>query len=337
MIKTKCYSKPIGIGVFEPENIVKSTELMTQFDFKKFGVEKNWIDRVIGIEERRFSDPNSQPSDLGMLAAKQALEKAQLHPKNIGLIVFASIDRDYHEPATSHVIQNKLGAKNALCFDVTNACHSFINGIHLADTLIGSGQIKYALIVSGEQPSRVTGYAIDKLKSLKTKKEFQQYIGALTTGDSGAAMVLGAKKEKELGFQAMHLLSHGEHYKMCTYDPILRDGNMNMSEIVNTLLDLHAKYYAESMDYFSWTPDQIDHYITHQTGKKAFSVHSNYSGVPLHKIPNTVEKYGNLTSSTIPFNLSKMLENKQLGSHDKIFIATAGSGLSISHTSLVWG
>ena len=230
MLKTKCHSAPIGIGIFEPENTISSIELLEQIDPDKFGIQKNWIDRVLGITERRYSDPDSKPSDLAFIAAEEALKKAQILPHEIDYILFVSIDRDYNEPGTSHIIQNRLKADNAICLDMTNACHGFMNGIHFIDTLIGSGQIKYGLIVSGEQPSKVSQRVIKKLAEHHSRDKFKQYIGALSVGDAGAAMVLGPKGAKELGFQAMHFHSRGEFAEMCSYsetnDPSLEYGRM---------------------------------------------------------------------------------------------------------------
>jgi len=336
MITTKCHSEPIGIGIYEPEKIVKSTELMEQFDYKRFGIEKRWIDRVIGIEERRFSDPNQRPSDMATLAAKKALDHAQLKPEEIDFICFASISKDYFEPASSHVVQHHLGAKNATCLDTTNACHGFMSGIHLVDTLIGAGQIKYGLVVGGEQCSTITGFTIPKMQSATTLEEFQRYIGGLTLGDSGTAMVLGPKKEPELGFQGMRVCSNGEHFDLCTYETNQEEGYMDMSGIIREVIKIHTEHYAESMAFLGWSTEEIDYYLTHQPGAKLFDLLSEYHGVPFSKMPNVVHQYGNLASGTIPFTLGKMLEKDQLSRGDKVFIAVAGSGVTLSHTALVW-
>ena len=110
----------------------------------------------------------------------------------------------------------------------------------------------------------------------------------------------------------------------------------NMTGIVNAIINLHSEIFAESMQYFNWCSNDIDHFVTHQVGKKMFAMHSEYSDVPISKMSNTVTKYGNLTSTTIPFNLHKMYEADKLNSGDKVFIAAAGSGLSLSNTALIW-
>ena len=140
---TQGHSRIVGIGIHTPEKCVSSREIMEHLDSEnRFGVPTDWLDRVMGIKERRVSPEGSYPSDLAVAAAYDALEDAQLLPKEIDAIIYAGVVRDYIEPATAHVLQERMGASNAIAFDVTNACLGFMNAIHLMDSLIATGQAR---------------------------------------------------------------------------------------------------------------------------------------------------------------------------------------------------
>src|SRR5437867_674949 len=125
---TRGHSRLISTGVQIPEQRVTSREILQQFDAEnRFGVSLNWLEKTMGIRERRVAAPDLLPSDLAVSAAREALERADLPAASIDAIIYSGFSRDHLEPATAHIVQGKLGAHNALAFDVTNACHGFIN------------------------------------------------------------------------------------------------------------------------------------------------------------------------------------------------------------------
>ena len=141
---TQGHSRLISVGAYIPENKVTSRDLLQAIDTQnRFGLSHDWLERATGIKERRAATENMSPSDMAALAAREALESASLSSSDIDVIIFAGMDRDYLvEPATAHVVQDKIGASNAVAFDVNNACHGFMNGIHLVDALIATGQVR---------------------------------------------------------------------------------------------------------------------------------------------------------------------------------------------------
>ena len=115
-------SKISGVGIHLPDERVSSVSLMEEIQAdKRFGIPLNWVDKRIGIVERRFARSESRPSDLATEAAINALENSGVEPQQLDLILYAGIEKDFMEPATAHVVQNKLGAPNATCADVSNA------------------------------------------------------------------------------------------------------------------------------------------------------------------------------------------------------------------------
>lgn len=337
---TPGHSRIFGTGIHVPEQRVTSSELFELFDSKnRFDIPYDWLERTMGIRERRMSTVDTLPSQMAFAAACDALEHAAVLPAEIDVIVYAGITRDYVEPASAHVVQDKLQARNAIAFDVTNACHGFMNAIHLVDALIGLGQARYGLIVTGEQLSRGVRKTVEMLKRTNDRAVFKNLAGALTLGDAGAAMVLGPKSTAEAGFMGCMLQSRGEYSGLCVYgargeesSPLITD----MPTIVKTHLQMHAEMYPESMLKFGWEPSQIRKFVHHQVSIRAFKMHSQYSDVPVDLMSNSISTMGNLATASIPLNLHNLSLNRELADGDKIFVAGAGSGLSISQAAFVW-
>ena len=141
---TAGHSRLVSAGVYLPEKRVTSREVMEQFDSeRRFNVSFDWLERAMGIEERRKTPDGMLPSDMAALAALEALNMADLKPARLDAIIYAGVCRDYLlEPATAHVVQDKIKAYNAVAFDVSNACHGFMSSIHLMDALIATGQVR---------------------------------------------------------------------------------------------------------------------------------------------------------------------------------------------------
>jgi 3-oxoacyl-[acyl-carrier-protein] synthase-3 len=335
------HSRLISTGVYIPEQRVTSRELMEQIDSKnRFGVSYDWLEKVTGIQERRLSPTDMLPSDMAVAAAREALDRASMLPSEIDVLIYVGVVRDYIvEPATAHSVQAKLGAINAVVFDVNNACHGFMNGIHLIDALIATGQARRGLIVTGEQNKLYVQKAIDALKQQDNKNEFLRLVAGLTLGDAGAAMVVGPKLGPESGFMGFMLRSQGQHASLCSCGgpggegPLLTD----MPNIIAESTKLHTAMFGEFLsERLRWRVDELKKYVVHQVGTKVFKLHTRIGGIRPEIMPNTVTVLGNITTATIPVNIHGFTEKNEVEQGDKIFISGAGSGVSISQTGLIW-
>ncbi|WP_198939398.1 3-oxoacyl-ACP synthase III family protein [Motiliproteus sp. MSK22-1] len=188
------HSQIVGIGGYVPSQRVTSQELLEEIGSeRRFGIAHDWLDTVCGIEERRIAPVDSLPSDLALEAAKVALEDAGLVGRDMDLIIFCGIEGDWSEPATAHRIQTELDSK-AICLDVSNACHGFMNGLTIADLHIAAGAAEHVLVVTGEIPSRISFDVLQMLQENEDLDILKKKIGVLTVGDAGGAVVL--KKNK---------------------------------------------------------------------------------------------------------------------------------------------
>lgn len=336
---TQGHSRFISLGAFVPDQRVTSSEIMELIDSKnRFDVPYSWLERMTGIEERRAASEGTQPSDMAAAAATEALDRAGIAPTAIDAIIYAGVDRDYVEPACAHLVQNKIGASNAVVFDLTNACHGFMNALHVMDALIATGQVRRGLIVTAERGYVLVKRAIETLQNTHDKELFNKLAGGLTLGDCGAAMIVGPKLGPDSGFMGFMLQSQGQHAGLC----VLTHGGgkaelfTDMPNIVKEHLQMHADMYGHFMEKLEWKPGEVSKFVHHQVGKKAFKLHSEYSRISQAIMSDTVTTMGNIASATIPMNLYNLLKNKDIQLGEKVFIAGAGSGLSISQAGLVW-
>lgn len=335
---TTAHTRVVSTGVYLPENRVTSRELLDEIDARsRFGIAHNWMDRVLGVRERRVAPPDMRPSQMATRAARDALERAGISGRDLDVVIYTGMARDYVEPATAHIVQHEIGARDAVCFDLSNACHGFMNGIHVVDMMVATGQARRGMVVCGERNWRMGARALELLRKTDRREDFEQLAGALSVGDAAAAMIVGPKLGPDSGFRGFMLHSRGEHHALCVCeDQGEISGHMDMVNIVQAHIGMHAEMYPEFLRRMGWQPADIDRFIHHQVGKRAFSLHANYSGIDRRKMTDTVSTLGNITSATIPVNLHRLAGEEGARAGERVMISGAGSGLSISQTALVW-
>lgn len=331
-MNTKGFSKIAGIGAYLPEQVVTSEELMHEAGCRRFGVPETFLARACGIKRRRFSTEEETFANLAIYASRVAIEDAQVDPLDIDMILFCGIDRDCPEPSTAHTIQKEIGANNAECLDISNACLGILNGLSVANAYIGIGSAETILICTGEKPSLVTLDIIRQLKQIADKKTFRKLLGALTVGDAGGAFIVSKKNYDEEGCQYLHFASEGQYSDLCYYKHTSKgiEFQMLMEKISRRGVGLHEREIGNTYKNLKWNPKLVSKLYCHQVGSGPHAQMASLATQPLVNAPNTYENYGNLTSATFPVN---MFLNRPLEG-DKVLLLGSGSGLSICQIGL---
>jgi len=330
---TKQKAKIYSTGVHFPTQVVKSDELFSEIDSEtQYGIPIGWMADVMGIHERRVAPEEAKPSDLAIPAAERALQSvSHLNFDDIGLVIFCGIERDQSEPATAHTIQHKLGLNARYAFDMANACFGFVDAMQIATNYISCGIVKYALIVTGEIPTRVSKAAIDILKKGVDIKTARNIIGALSVGDAGGAAIIGPTEVGEhAGFELFNTVSHSHLADKCIYkqrEDGTIEGQMMMGQIAGAIVRSHADLINDTLVKLGW--NEFDWVLSHQIGQRPFDRLSNMDGVKPSKMIKTLDKFGNITSATFPVNFYKMVKEKSVERGDKVGGCFAGSGLVI--------
>src|SRR6266542_1393671 len=188
----------LGTGHSYPEGILSNADLEKMVD-----TSDEWITTRTGIKQRRKAAPGEYTSLFAVRAARQAIERARLDPSDIDLLLCATVSADQILPSTGCIIQAELGAHKAAAMDIVAACSGFLYGLSLADSMIRTGQSRYALVIGAEILTQYVDY---------TDRQT-----CVLFGDGAGAAVLGPV-ENERGILAARIKSDGR-YEEQLYSP----------------------------------------------------------------------------------------------------------------------
>lgn len=330
-------SKIIGWGSYLPpqEVTAKDINLMVKANgYKNVG---EVVETLTGIKSRRYADSDLYPSDLAAMAAKDALSRAGIDPKDLDVIIFFGISRDFHEPATANVVQEKIGAENAYVFDLANACNGFVTAVDMLDAMIASGRCETGMVVTGENISPYIDW------EPKTKKDFKLSIFGYTIGDSGGAAILSRVSPKEQrGIRARWFSSQGSYWRLALAGS-LEDANPNNKYFRSEGLELEEtsiKYmpigFQEITKMLGWDMSDIDLVVPHQIPVSILeNMYHRSLGIPYDKLYWTFPQYGNLATASMPVAMCEALKAKRIKEGDKVLLAGAAAGFSAGFIGVI--
>lgn len=325
--KAKVYS----VGTFLPKKILTSREIFENFNSEQnYGIPSDWMDETMGIKKRHIADIGTQPSELAIPAAQEALDAmSELNRDEIDMVIFCGIERDQPEPATAHTIQDALGLNASKAFDVANACFGFFEGLEIATTYIEAKKIRYALIVTGEVPSRVLRSFAKQLKGGVSQARAMELLGGLSVGDAGGAVLIGPNYEDESGFQIFNSASNSAHVDKCYYqvkDDGEIEGRMVMAKVLAQGHKLHRKLTPETLDMLGW--DKYDVVITHQTSKASEDFVKRLGVSNSDNQFNIYQNRANVTSAGMPLVFKMLMNSGKVKPGLRIGGFYAGSGVT---------
>ncbi|MGH1542157.1 MAG: 3-oxoacyl-ACP synthase III family protein [Arenicella sp.] len=319
----------LSVGSYLPEQVIKSDDLLVDMDSERqYNIPYDWMSKTMGIIERRVAPTNANPSDLAIPAAKKAIENANINPDDIDLVIFSGIERDCPEPATAHLIQSSLGLHSTFAFDVANACYGFVDAINIALKFINSNSVKYALIVTGEVPTRVLHTVHEKLKKGIDPETAKKLIGGLSVGDAGGAVILGPSLDGNTGFEVLQSGSESRHSRKCYYkfdENGNFDGQMLMGHMAALMHSKHNKLFNDTLDKLGWS--EFDWVLSHQIGLKPFERLREMSGIKSNRMIKTYPYLGNITTATFPVSFEVMANSGKVRLGERIGGFFGGSGV----------
>lgn len=332
-------SKLIGVGKYIPERVVTSSELEEAMRFAELGVRKGTIKLLNGVEERHFAAEDENTSDLAAKAAKQAIEMAQIDSEEIELLIFASISQDFIEPATANAVQYKVGATRAKCFDVKNACNAFLTSLEIANAYIRSGNVRTALIVSGEVMHKYIKMEYE------SKDEIVETNATLGFGDGGGAILLQAAEDGGQGI-VTRFETHGQYWNEGV---IWGGGSMYLadadkfymknvdSDMVQKNTIRAVKFYFDSMKKTGVKVDDVALFVTTQMGKYTILRCADTLKIPHEKIVVQCNELGNTAAASMPIALCRAVESGRLSLHSgqRVVFFGAANGLTLGYATLV--
>ena len=292
-----------------------------------------WILTRTGIKERRILEKGLGTSFMAINAAQQIIEKKNLDPLEIDMVIVATITPDMHVSATAAHVATEIGALNAFGYDLQAACSGFLYGMSVASSYIESGRYKNIILIGADKMSSIIDYSDRNT--------------CIIFGD-GAAAVLFQPNNDGLGMQDEFLRSDGIGRE---YLRIEAGGSMMPSTIESVKNKKHFlyqdgksvfKYAVSNMSNASYqimkrnnlTNDDVNYLVPHQANKRIIDATANRMGIKESKVLMNIEKYGNTTAATIPLILSDF-EN-QFKKGDNIIFAAFGGGFTWGASYLKW-
>lgn len=292
------------------------------------------LERVAGVTERRNWADGENSDDATVAAGRKALDEAGVAASDIGLIVNTSVTRKHLEPSVAVRLHHGLGLpSSAINFDVANACLGFVNGMSLAAGMIDAGQIRYALIVNGEDADEIQDNTVTRLLRDDVGREgFMSEFASLTLGSGSAAAVIGPVDGHPNGHRILGGVTRAatQFHELCvgSTDGMFTDAKA----LLKGGLDLVVSAWKEASKEWSW--GSMDRYITHQVSEVHTSAIVKAAKLDRRRVPITFPWLGNVGPASIPITLAE--EKKSLVRGDRVLLMGVGSGLNTAMMELAW-
>ena len=335
----------LGTGSFLPEKVLSNKDLEKFLD-----TNDEWIHRRTGIRERRIAEKDVNASDLAKEASLRAIETAGLSPMDIDLIIMTTMTPDTCCPAGANWLEAKLGADRAVSFDVTAACSGFVFGLSVAEQYLKAGTFKTVLVASVEIMSRTLDW---------TDRE-----SCILWGDGSGAAVLRAfdnvpKNEplRENGRDVGEILSVHIHTDGANGENLLLPGGgsrttpisyesvdkklhtlrmIKANESVRVAVKRFAEAAEEAIAHNGVGLSDVRWVIPHQANARMLQQVAKRLDVPFERVYVTIEKYGNISSATVPIALDEAVRNRSIQRGDFIILTAFGGGLTWGSSLVKW-
>ena len=312
----------IGMGHSYPDGILTNADLEKMVD-----TNDEWITTRTGIKQRHKAADNEYTSQFGVKAAMQALERAGLEPADIDIIVCATTTPDQIMPSTGALIQAQIGATNAAGMDVFAACSGFLYGLTMVESMIRTGQIKYALVIGAEVLTKYVDYT-----DRGTCVIFGDGAGAAVLGPVPEGKGILATKIRSDGRYEEQLYAPGGGTKLGTTHKTIDDREhffkMKGNELFKVAVRSMADISAEMVEKAGYTVGDIDIVIPHQANQRITDAVASRLGVPDEKVYSNIAEMGNTSSASIPIAMDECIQSGRIKEGSLVLLTAFGGGVT---------
>jgi 3-oxoacyl-[acyl-carrier-protein] synthase-3 len=312
----------IGMGHAYPEGILTNADLE-----KIVETSDEWITTRTGIKQRHKAADNEYTSQFGTKAAQMALERAGLKPEDIDIIVCATTTPDQIMPSTGALIQAQLGATNAAGMDIFAACSGFLYGLTMVESMIRTGQVRYALVIGAEVLTKYVDYT-----DRGTCVIFGDGAGAAVVGPVPEGKGILATKIRSDGRYEEQLYAPGGGTKLGTTHQTIdnRDHFFKMkgNELFKVAVRSMADISAEMLEKAGYTVDDVDLVIPHQANQRITDAVASRLKVPEEKVYSNIAYHGNTSSASIPIAIDECIESGKIKEGSLVLLTAFGGGVT---------
>ncbi len=319
-----------GTGAALPEQTVTNSDLE-----KMVETSDEWIVSRTGIRERRKLEDGLSGVDLTERASREALERASLDPSELDLIVVATVTPDYPTPSTSCLLQARLKAFKAAAVDLSAGCTGFIYALTVGHQFICSGIYKKVLVVGVEVLTRVT--------------DWEDRSTCVLFGDGAGAVVLQATEEAR-GFINFSLKADGRGAELLilpaggsampasteTLEKRLHFLKMNGNEIFKFAVRVVEETLIDMLGREKLSPENLNYLFLHQANLRIIEHIRKRLKLPAEKVPVNIDRFGNMSSATIPIAIHEEIVAGHLKEGDLVAMVAFGAGLTWGGLLMKW-
>ena len=319
-----------GTGMSVPARIMTNRDLEKIVD-----TSDEWIQTRTGIRERRIATPQESVSEFALVAAQNALEMAGVQPKDIDLIICATVTPDVPIPATACLLQHRLGCENAAAFDMQAGCSGFIYGQSVAKQFIVSGRCRNVLLVGAELLSKFLDWT-------------DRTTCVIFADGAGAAVMSGGSLPRGILASALHsdgsmsdfiAMEGGGSMHPASAETVAKGmhfirmrGNETFKIAVRSLEDVSR----EVLHAAGLKPSDVSWFIPHQANQRIITAVGERLGIPPERCYVNIDRYGNTSAASIPIALDEAVRAGKVQQGDIILMAAFGAGLTWAASAVRW-
>jgi 3-oxoacyl-[acyl-carrier-protein] synthase-3 len=311
------YSKVIGTGAYLPEEVRTNEQISQTVD-----TSHNWIYERTGIKSRRIAGPNESAASMAEIAAKQAIEAGGCDPETIDLIIIATSTPDRVYPSTGCLLQQRLGIKNCVAFDVQAACSGSIFALSIADQYIKSGAARTVLVVGAEICSRIV--------------DWTDRGTCILFGDGAGAILLSASDEA--GILSTHIHSDGEYEDLlyCPNPQVATDANkheagyisMRGNEVFKVAVNTLGQIVDETLEANNMNKSDIDWLVPHQANIRIIAATAKKLKMSMSQVVVTLENQGNTSAASVLIAFNEAVRDNRIKRGQVVLLEAFGAGFT---------
>ena len=326
----------LSVAAIDAPEVVTSADIDAQLEsfYERTGATQGLLESLAGIKERRMWPEGTSFMAAAAQAGEQAIIESAIDRSRIGLVIDSSVCRERLEPSSAVTVHDLLGLPSTcMNFDLSNACLGFLNGMHLAGTMLDAGQIDYALIVDGEDIRQIYESTLSKLNGPDAQKgDLFANFATLTLGGGSAAMVMGRQSENP----GSHRLVGGFFRAATHYNDLcvgsldgMRTDTRGLLEAGTEVVKLAWDDAGEKEGWYDMT-----RYVMHQVSEVHTQAIIDTLGTDGDRFPRSFPTYGNIGPAAIPVTLNGVRD--ELSPGDGVMLLGMGSGLNMAVLELLW-
>ena len=314
-----------GLGAHVPDRVLTNEELSTIVD-----TSDEWIMTRTGIRERRIAAPEEALTDLAMPAARAALAQAHVDPRDVDLLLCATVTPDMMFPTSSALLADALGADDAAAYDLLAGCTGFMYALAQAYGMLAAGLAERALVVGGDVLSRIL--------------DWTDRSTLVLFGDGAGAVVLErVDRPGFLGFElgadgggGIHLSLPGSGSRQKEQAEANGYIHMNGREVFKFATRVLVSSAEAVLERCDVAVEDVDVYVPHQANVRIMDHAAQKLGIPRERMVVNVDRYGNTSSGSIPLALAEAQADGKLKEGDLVLMTGMGAGLTWGSALMEW-